>query len=270
MDLVNPDQLQLVPGESIEAMFSPGPDRPDQVGLFVRSVSGIPRGNGDLGILQRASLIQFNDVLLVLTMVKVYGPADEMFDIWWNYHSNRGTEHFKSMAEQERLTVHFYSEAGKDFAIDTENGFQRFFSNLGKHFEKVPSWTEVEFDRAVRGFCAQAYPKENLWEMIEIRQEGRQPSSEDKLADNELYFNTLPDELRPFYVYLPDKGHCVRIVPSTFEQEASEGNPEDYLHPAPVKTVLRCGIRWTKGYPVAPIPFIPGHGLAVPPDDQEF
>ncbi|MBI4961938.1 MAG: hypothetical protein HY913_01540 [Desulfomonile tiedjei] len=270
MDLINPDNLQLVPGESIGAMFSTGPESPEQVGLFLRSAFGIPRGNGDLGIMQRAGLIQFNDVLLVLTMVKLDGPADELFDIWWNYHSRRGDEQFKRMAEQDRLTVHFYSETGKDFTIDAENGFQRFFSNLHKHFERVPSWTEVEFDRAVRGFCAQAYPKENLWDMIEFSAETDQSAEKDETVDPEAYVQTLPEELRPFYVYLADKGHCIRIVPSTFEQEASDGNPEDYLHPAPVKTVLRCGIRWTKGYPVAPIPFIPGHGLAVPPDDQEF
>jgi hypothetical protein len=270
MELVNPDKLQLVPGESLGAMFSPGPDTPDQVGLFIRSVSGIPRGNGDLGIMQRASLIQFNDILLVLTMVRVDGPVDETFDIWWNYHSSRGIEQFKRMAEQERLTVHFYGESGKDFTVDTENSFRLFFSNLQKHFEKVPPWTDVEFERAVRGFCAQAYPKDNLWDMIEFRPEIEQTAESDEHAATEVYPETLPEDLRPFYVYLSDKGHCIKIVPSTFEQEASEGNPEDFLHPAPVKTVLRGGVRWTKGYPVAPIPFIPGHGLAVPPDDEEF
>ena len=105
--------------------------------------------------------------------------------------------------------------------------------------------------------------------MIKLRPEAQDTDS-GRIPDIEDYPDPIPDELRPFYTYLPEQGHCIRIIPSMLEEEATKGNPDKYLYPAPVKTVLRCGIRWVQGYPVAPIPFIPGHGLAVPPDDAEY
>jgi hypothetical protein len=54
MDLINPNKIRLIPGQSIEAMFTPGPDNPGEVGFFIRSASGLIRRNGDLDIEQRA------------------------------------------------------------------------------------------------------------------------------------------------------------------------------------------------------------------------
>lgn len=269
MEFINPDTLRLVPGQSIHGVFMTGPDEEGQVGLFIRSLSGALADETGLWVKQRAGLIRIDDVLLVLTMVRVNSSTEELFDVWWNYHSSVGPEHFKRMAEQEKLTVHFYDEDGKRFSIETENGFRKFFSDLGKIIGKTDPWTEVEFDRALRGFCAESYPKENLWEMIEFRPEAGE--SEDVTEPGlQTYPGPIPGELVPFYLYVPGQGHCINIVPSLFEQDAAKGDPGGFLHPAPVKTVLRCGIRWVKGHPVAPIPFIPGHGLAVPPDDVEL
>lgn len=269
MESINPDKLRLVPGESMHGVFITGPDDAGQVGLFIRSLPGTHWDEKGLWVKQRAGLIRFDDVLLVLTMIRVNGTTEELFDVWWNYHTSLGPEYFKRMAEQEKLTVHFYGENGKRFSIETENGFRKFFSDLDKIIGKSAPWTEVEFDRALRGFCAESYPKENLWEMIEFRPET--DTSEDVSEPGlQTYSGVIPGELAPFYTYVPDKGHCINIVPSVFEQQAATNDPSRYLHPAPVKTVLRCGIRWVQGYPVAPIPFIPGHGLAVPPDDVEL
>ena len=110
MELINPDKIRLVPGQSIEAMFTPGPDNPGEVGFFIRSASGLIRRNGDLDIEQRAGLIKFDDVMLVLTMLRVEGDEEELFDIWWNYHAQGGMEHFRRMSEQENVTIHFYDE----------------------------------------------------------------------------------------------------------------------------------------------------------------
>jgi hypothetical protein len=269
MEFVNPDALRLVPGQSIHGIFITGPGEAGEVGLFIRSLSGVASDEKDIWLKQRAGLIRFDDVLLVLTMIRVNGAGEELFDVWWNYHSSIGPEYFKRMAEQEKLTVHFYGEDGKRFSIETENGFQKFFSDLDKIIAKISPWTEVEFDRALRGFCAESYPKENLWEMIEFRPDSEK--SEDASEPGlQTYPGVIPAELAPFYVYVPGQGHCINIVPSLLEKEAAEGDPTGFLHPAPVKTVLRCGIRWVQGHPVAPIPFIPGHGLAVPPDDVEL
>ncbi len=103
--------------------------------------------------------------------------------------------------------------------------------------------------------------------MIDVRPETESVSS---LPKTDEYQGYIPENLKFLYSYVTDKGHCIKVVPSIFEQDAISGDPEDFLHPAPVKTVLRCGIRWVKGYPVAPIPFIPGHGLAAPPEDNEM
>ncbi len=54
------------------------------------------------------------------------------------------------------------------------------------------------------------------------------------------------------------------------EHDAVAGDPEEYLHAAPVKSVLRCGIRWVKGFPVAPIPYIPGLGSLFLPTTENF
>ncbi|MFC1835404.1 hypothetical protein ACFL2Q_11825 [Thermodesulfobacteriota bacterium] len=268
MKLVDPDKVRLLPGQSMEATFSVGLDEAEEVGLFLRSESGMIRRNGDLGIIQRGGLIRFNDVMLVLTMLRVEAEPDELFDIWWDYHSLSAEKHFQLMSEQERLTVHFYNGEGKDFSVDTENAFRKFFGSLPELLKSTDPWSPAEFERAVRGFCAQSYPKENLWEMIQHGPESKGEGSDTPQADD--YPGEIPPELTPFYAYDPQHGHCIRIVPSTFEDEAMKGDVEAYVLPAPVRTVLRGGYRWVKGHPVAAIPFIPGHGLAVPPEDTEL
>ena len=271
MQIVDPERIRLVPGESIHGMYEPKPEEPAEIGMFVRATSDFEILGTDPEIQQRAGLIKFNDVLLVVTMIKVTGLSEEYFDVWWNYHTTEGPADFQRMAKQERLSVHFYDAGGRTFSVDMENSFQKFFSDLSPLLAKSGSWTDVEFDRALRGFCAKSYPKDNLWQMIEVGTHNAQPpESTAKKGGIENYPGEIPIDLRDFYVYLPELGHCIRVIPSLLEESAMEGVPEDFLHPAPVKTVLRCGIRWKRGFPVAPIPFIPGHGLAVPPEDTEL
>jgi hypothetical protein len=269
VQMIDPEKIRLVPGQSVQGIFASRPEGARDVGLFIRGLPGVEFQDRDLGIEQRAGLVRFDDVLLVVTMIKITRTNEEIFDVWWNYHAPEGLAQFKRMSEQEILTVHFYNEKGKRFSIDTENGFRKFFSDLQTLIARTKPWTEVEFDRAVRSFCAQSYPKENLWEMIELGS-SLKDSIQAQPPGLDTYPGIIPAELHPFYEYTPEKGHCIRVIPSILEGEATSGNPEEYLHAAPVKTVLRCGIRWTRGYPVVPVPFIPGHGLAVPPDDAEF
>jgi hypothetical protein len=269
MESLNPEKLRLVPGQSMHATFLRSSSQRPEVGFFVRSISHLNPVDAGAAIRQRAGLIKFNDVLLVLTMLRVEAESVELFDLWWNYRSSRESELFKLMAEQDRLIVHLYGEQGRYYSLETENRFRRFFSSLPELFEQSSDWTEVEFDRAVRGFCAESYPKENLWELIQLGGEP-QDIGQNKPQGIDDYPGVIPEQLRGFYDYLPGQGHCIRVIPSMFEDKAMDGDPTEFLLPAPVKTVLRCGIRWAKGYPVAPIPFIPGHGLAVPPDDTEL
>ena len=102
MDLIIPEKLRLVPGQSVQALFSPDPNLPKEMGFFVRSASGLIRPNGASDIRQRAGLIRFNDVLLVLTMLKVDGELEELFDMWWNYCAPEGSEYFEKISRQEK------------------------------------------------------------------------------------------------------------------------------------------------------------------------
>lgn len=267
MEVVDPRKIRLIPGQGIEAMFKSETEQKAEVGLFLRTLSDLIPPNGDLGIEERAGVVKFGDLFLVLTMIRIQEPVQELFDVWWNYHASHGAEHFRRMSQQERLAIHFYGESGREFSVDRDNSFRSFFSSLPGLMRQTRRWTDIEFDRAVRGFCAESYPKENLWEMIQTRPE---ISADEAPVTVDDYPGHIPDELRPFYTYVPGQGHLIRVIPSMLEAEAMEHEPDPYLLPAPVKTVLRCGVRWVKGYPVAPIPFIPGHGLAVPPDDAEL
>jgi hypothetical protein len=269
MEIVNLENIRLVPGESFHALFSVQVEEPNRVGLFIRPVSNEVQLSGDSGMIVRAGLIKFDDVLLVLTMVKLESFNDEIFDIWWNYHTDTGPEEFRRMAEQDKLSVHYYTDKRNKFVVEIDNPFCKFFNYASIILEQTKPWTEIEFDRALRGFCAQSYPRDNLWDTIQFKANFQEPL-EIALGSIESYPGIIPDELRSHYSYVPDRGHCIRIIPSMLEPAANQGNPDEYLHAAPVKTVLRCGIRWVRGHPVAPIPFIPGHGLAVPPDDVEF
>ena len=130
----------------------PRPNNPGEVGFFIRSSSGLIRRNGDLEIGQRAGLIKFDDVFLVLTMLRIDGDEEELFDIWWNYYARGGLDHFRRMSEQEEITIHFYNEEAQAFSVNRENGFRKFFGSVPDVIKKSTHWTDIEFDRAVRGF----------------------------------------------------------------------------------------------------------------------
>lgn len=263
------EDVYLVPGQSAHYMVTLGPEDELKVALFVRPIEPIVPHLVSAKLDHRAGLIKFDDVLLVLTMLRTHENHDEIFDVWWNYHSDSGPLEFEILATQESLPIFFCQNNGRKEYIEIDNAFRKFFSQLAQVMERTEPWTEVAFERALRGFCAQAYPRRQLWDSMELRQDREIPPPIDKRG-LEHYQGTIPDELRAYYTYVADQGHCIKIIPSMLEDNARSGNPDEYLHAAPVKTVLRCGIRWIRGYPVAPIPYIPGHGLAVPPDDIEL
>ena len=269
MNIVDPKKIRLQPGQGVGGIIITGVASKEAMGFVLRSESGSIKQNGDLGIQWRAGVIQFNEILLVLTMLKVQGRETELFDIWWNYHADTGKKYFQRMSEEDNLKLYFCNETNGDFSVDEINGFKKFFGTLPGILAKTTPWSDAEFDRAVRGFCAQSYPKENLWEMIRLSPYSQSAGDGgEKTAED--YGGYIPEELKPFYIYDSDKGHCINVVPSIFEDQVYEGNPQNLLYPAPIRTVLRGGIRWVKGYPVAAIPYIPGIGLAVPPEDTEL
>jgi hypothetical protein len=252
----------------VEALYRPAPGAPEEIGLFLRPSKYNINEGAHLGVELRAGLVRYNDVILVVTMLRVKGEPAEYFDMWWNYQNSDVRTHVDRLAGQSTIKVHFIGSKNYQLVIEVENYFKRFFERLPQIMSNGPEWNDIEFDRAVRGFCADAYPKDNLWDLIELKP-GVAGADQPESGPRE-YEGPMPEELKPFYIYDDIHGHCIRIIPSLFEEDAREKDPDLLLYPAPIKTVLRCGIRWSNGYPIAPIPFIPGHGLAVPPDDAEF
>lgn len=256
------------PGQCVQALYSPGPGAPEEIALFLRPLKARIQHRPHEGVQLRAGLVQYNDVSLVVTMVRVQGNPDEYFDIWWNYQSQSMRTHLDQLARQSKLNIHILDSDNSEIIVQVDNDFKRFLNKIPGILDRSPKWNDIEFDRAVRGFCADSYPRDNLWDLIELKPKALDT---DTLEPHEReYKGMIPDELKSFYEYDDVLGHCIRIIPSTFEGDLGAKDPNLLLQPAPVKTVLRCGIRWQEGYPVAPIPFIPGHGLAVPPDDAEF
>lgn len=85
------------------------------------------------------------------------------------------------------------------------------------------------------------------------------------------YHSPLPEELRPWYCYTPDGGHCVLCV---LDQHYKAGMSLDevggHLVPLPVKTVLR-SYRMEAGVPVVSgVQYSPFFGAVAPEGDDEF
>jgi hypothetical protein len=263
----DPDKMRLNPGQCRESIIRNASGESPHVGFFLRSSYGLSPGNGEGSVRLRAGVIHHNDVLLVLTMIGISEGMDEYFDVWWNYHAPAAANDFRLMSRQDTLEIHFCGESGPEVSLLVDNEFKNFFTSLPGVMAKTNPWTDIEFDRAVRGFCAKSYPLENLWGLISAPEPEASAAAKDGAAG---YQGFIPPELQGFYTYNEGSGHCIMVIPSMLAAEAEAGNPSALLHPAPVRTVLRCGFRWLKGHPVAPIPFIPGHGLAVPPEDTEM
>lgn len=269
MPIILLDDVRLMPGECRHAFLSTDHGGTSDLALIVRPFQPLTLQSAQDEIAQKAGMIKFNDVLLVLTMLRTQESHDEIFDLWWNYHSMEGHREFEILSRQERIPVYFCLRDGQKQFTEIDNKFRKFFSQLAPVMERTQPWTEVEFERALRGFCAEAYPREHLWESLDLKEQIEE-AGEKVGGGLDNYSGRIPEDLKDYYVYSIERGHCITVIPSIMEENARSGNPGDYLHAAPIKTVLRCGIRWIRGYPVAPIPFIPGHGLAVPPDDVEL
>ncbi len=269
MEIFDSDDIRLFPGQGVKALCRSSNGNSQEVGFFLRPIEDSTGRTDTVDVQQRAGLVKFNDVLLVLTILKINNSDGDIFDVWWNFHAPNGPSWFSRMSKQEDIIVHLCDEHGARSTIKITNEFRKFFGYLLRVLDHASPWTEIEFDRAVIGFCAENYPKSSLWDMVQSDSSRTESDKRQSHSVND-YPGFIPLDLRDFYRYEPEMGHCVSIIPSNREDEAASLNIEDFLEPAPVKTVLRCGVRWIKGYPVAPIPFIPGHGLAIPPEDVEF
>ena len=81
------------------------------------------------------------------------------------------------------------------------------------------------------------------------------------------YPGNLPAEIKPWYAYCRDGGHCiVCCLPEYFNSEKDLTNE---LLPVPVKSVLR-GYKIKNGYVVVDLPYSSEIGLITPTEDDEF
>ncbi|MFH0957465.1 MAG: hypothetical protein V1897_02065 [Pseudomonadota bacterium] len=269
MEIHSAEDIRLVPGQCVKALFRDTNDSFQSIGFFARPVEDSTDLSSLKDVLQRGGLVQFDRVLLVLTMLKLNNSDRHIFDIWWNYHAPDGPSSFEKMSQQDHLKVHLCDEHSALSEFRTTNSFKKFFASLLRLLDRSNPWTEVEFERAVAKFCAENHPKQSLWSTVERSFLNPEIETEHQLHP-EGYPGFIPYDLRAFYVYTPDMGHCIKVIPSNLENEVKTADPQEFLLAAPVRSVLRCGFRWLRGFPVAPIPFIPGHGLATPPEDIEF
>lgn len=261
--------LRLYPGQAVKALYRNTSDNTQSIGFFLRPLEPRERILSLNHVVLRGGLVQFDRVLLALTILKLNNNDDSIFDIWWNYHAPDGPVLFEKMSKQERVVAHLCDERHALSVFETTNDLKKFFASLSRILARSAPWTEVEFDRALSRFCAENKDKTYLWSMVQ--KSFTDPEIEtDRDSSAENYPGFIPYDLREFYVYTPDMGHCIRVIPSILETEIPTTDLQQFLLAAPVKSVLRCGFRWLRGYPVAPIPFIPGHGLATPPEDIEF
>ena len=96
-------------------------------------------------------------------------------------------------------------------------------------------------------------------------------SDPDRIRDIEDYPEPIPDGLRPFYTYLPEKGHCIRIIPSILEEQAAKQGPGQISIPCSGQN--RAALRDQMGAGIsggADLFHSRLHGLRLPPDDTEY
>ncbi len=269
MEIHSSEDIRLYPGQGVKALYRDIIDNFQSIGFFLRPIEDSMGVSSLEDVQQRGGLVQFNRVLLVLTILKLNNKDSDIFDIWWNYHAPDGPALFERMSKQEHIKVHLCDERGTLSLFRANNSFKTFFACLPKILSRSAPWTEVEFERAVAKFCAENHPKKSLWSMVQ-RSFMNPVIETDRQLNPDDYPGFIPNDLRVFYAYTPDMGHCIKIIPSNLEAQVNTGDPQQFLLAAPVRSVLRCGFRWLRGYPVAPVPFIPGYGLATPPEDIEF
>jgi len=87
------------------------------------------------------------------------------------------------------------------------------------------------------------------------------------LVPGKTYPHPLPPELRQWYCYTIDGGHSIMIAVKT--HYSPDKGVDEFLVPAPVKTVLR-GYERKDGYILVDLPYSAKIGLVVPECDEEF
>jgi hypothetical protein len=89
---------------------------------------------------------------------------------------------------------------------------------------------------------------------------------------NKRYPRPLPEELARWYVYSPDCGHSIVVIP-TSELPTGDPAPVDFMEncvPVPVRTVQRLGYTSVGGFLVCPVEYDSVLGALPGRDDEEW
>ncbi len=87
------------------------------------------------------------------------------------------------------------------------------------------------------------------------------------LVHGKAYPRPLPAALQEWYCYTVDGGHSIMCAIKSLYEPG--GDPERFLVPVPVKSVLR-GYAQQDGYVVADLSYDSRVGLVTPAEDDEF
>ena len=88
------------------------------------------------------------------------------------------------------------------------------------------------------------------------------------LVPGKTYPRPLSAQIEAWYAYTVNGGHSICVVPIS---QVKPGEPlEDFLVPAPVKTVLRAGVAKRSGFLWCNLDIDAEFGLVAPEGDSEY
>lgn len=133
------------------------------------------------------------------------------------------------------------------------------FEGMVQLNHQVFEWTEPSEAKSIT-FAAAAEPKQLRKSLLGLSH-----------MIQEKYYPDLPDDLKPFHVWLSDSGHSIMAVPSQFWNETSKNPKDDYEVALPVKYVLEKGYTIRNDYVFVDAPYDPIFGVDLDDDEyQEF
>lgn len=86
------------------------------------------------------------------------------------------------------------------------------------------------------------------------------------------YPRTLPRHLAHWYVYVPDIGHCIAVIPAAamLSGDPSIGDLTLLVTPVPVRTARRLDCATHRGFVVCPVDYDPELGAIYDEHDREW
>lgn len=88
-----------------------------------------------------------------------------------------------------------------------------------------------------------------------------------EIVPDKVYPKPLVEDLKPWYVYIEDSGHCLLAVLEQFSH--SDREISTHMMAVPVLSVLR-GYEIRDGYIIVDLPYHATRGLLVPSEDEEY